>query len=75
MDKKLRFYGYGLLEFLPMEEYINSSEWDYEGTEETYVNGHRTEFDIVRNMYTGEFRYTFLDYYLYVKGEENDVQD
>lgn len=50
----MNFEGYGKLEWLDPDDYY-SGHWDYVG----YADGaDGTEYDIVRNEYEMEYRYT-----------------
>lgn len=58
MRENRRFPFYGELSYKSVQEYINSSEWEYAGTEKAYDG---TYWDIIENPYTGEYAYTNLD--------------
>ena len=58
MRENRRFPVYGSLPYMSVYVFLDSTEWEYCGTEQA-ADG--TYWDIVENPYTGDYAYTNLD--------------
>ena len=58
MRENRRFPFYGSIPYVSVYEYIKSDEWTYSGTEKA-LDG--TYWDIIENLFTGDYAYTNLE--------------